>query len=95
MNGILGIVLKVKMHTGETYEVPVTLGVACRWEDQHPHLSVGDFLENIKFKALAWMGWDAVRTSGIPVEQFVKWLETVEDVSFVPKAEGKSEGPPI
>ena len=88
-----GMTLRIEMLSGEVHEAPVTYGVACRWEDHHPQLSVGQFLENMKFKALAWMAWDAVRTSGVTVELFPKWVEKVADITFVPKAETKLEGP--
>ena len=87
--------LKVEMLTGEIYEAPVTYGVAARWEDQHPLTSVSKFLDDMKFKQLAWLAWDAVRSSGVVVEVFSKWLDKVGDITFIPKAEGKSEGPPI
>lgn len=81
--------LKVEMLDGQTHEAPITYGVACRWEDQHPQLTVQQFLENIKFKALAWLAWDAVRTSGVVVELFSKWVETIEDITFIPKDKTK------
>ena len=87
--------LKVEMLTGEIYEAPVTYGVAARWEDQHPLTSVSKFLDDMKFKQLAWLAWDAVRSSGVVVEVFSKWLDKVGDITFIPKAESKSEGPPI
>ena len=83
------------MLTGEIYEAPVTYGVAARWEDQHPLTSVSKFLDDMKFKQLAWLAWDAVRSSGVVVEVFTKWLDKVGDITFIPKAESKSEGPPI
>ena len=91
---MIGMTLKVEMLNGETHEAPVTYGVASRWEDQHPQTSVSKFLEDMKFKQLAWLAWDAVRSSGVVVEVFSKWLDKVGDITFIPKAEGKSEGPP-
>ena len=87
--------LKVEMLSGEIHEAPVTYGVAARWEDQHPLTSVSKFLDDMKFKQLAWLAWDAVRSSGVVVEVFSKWLDKVGDITFIPKAESKSEGPPI
>jgi len=87
--------LKVEMRSGEIHEAPVTYGVAARWEDQHPLTSVSKFLDDMKFKQLAWLAWDAVRSSGVVVEVFTKWLDKVGDITFIPKAEAKSEGPPI
>ena len=46
---MIGMTLRVEMLDGETHEAPITYGVACRWEDHHPQLSVGQFLENMKF----------------------------------------------
>ena len=86
--------LKVEMLSGEIHEAPVTYGVAARWEDQHPLTSVSKFLDDMKFKQLAWLAWDAVRSSGVVVEVFTKWLDKVGDITFIPKAESKSEGPP-
>lgn len=88
---MIGMTLRVEMLDGETYEAPITYGVACRWEDHHPQLSVGQFLEDMKFKALAWMAWDAVRTSGVTVELFPKWIEKVGDITFVPKEKPKQD----
>jgi hypothetical protein len=34
---MIGMTLKVEMADGETFEAPITYGVACRWEDHHPH----------------------------------------------------------
>jgi hypothetical protein len=62
---MIGMTLKVEMADGETFEAPITYGVACRWEDHHPTLSVGRFLEDMKFKPLAWLAWDALRTKKI------------------------------
>lgn len=92
---MIGMTLRVEMLNGETHEAPVTYGVASRWEDQHPQTSVSKFLDDMKFKQLAWLAWDALRSSGVIVEVFSKWLDKVGDITFIPKAEGKSEGPPI
>ena len=92
---MIGMTLKVEMLSGETHEAPVTYGVASRWEDQHPNTSVSKFLEDMKFKQLAWLAWEAVRSSGVVVEVFSKWLDKVGDITFIPKAEAMSEGPPI
>lgn len=82
---MIGMTLKVEMLDGQVHEAPITYGVACRWEDHHPQLSVGRFLEDMKFKPLAWLAWDAIRTSGVVVELFPKWIEKVGDIQFVPK----------
>ena len=73
----------------------MTYGVASRWEDQHPQTSVSKFLEDMKFKQLAWLAWDALRTKKITVKVFPQFLDEVGDITFIPKAETKSEGPPI
>jgi hypothetical protein len=91
---MIGMTLKVEMLSGEIHEAPVTYGVAARWEDQHPLTSVSKFLDDMKFKQLAWLAWDAVRSSGVVVEVFSKWLDKVGDITFIPKAEAKSEGRP-
>ncbi len=91
---MIGMTLKVEMLNGETHEAPVTYGVASRWEDQHPQTSVSKFLEDMKFKQLAWLAWDALRTKKITVKVFGQFLDEVVDITFIPKAEGKSEGPP-
>ena len=57
---MIGMTLRVEMLNGETHEAPVTYGVASRWEDQHPQTSVSKFLEDMKFKQLAWLAWDAL-----------------------------------
>ena len=68
--------------------------VACRWEDHHPTLSVGRFLEDMKFKPLAWLAWDALRTKKIVVPLFSTWVENVMDITFLPKAkQGPQEEP--
>ena len=86
---MIGMTLKVEMLDGPIFEAPITYGVACRWEDNHPQLSVGQFLEDMKFKALAWLAWDAVRTSGVVVDLFSIWVELVGDITFVPKDKKK------
>ena len=83
---MIGMTLKVEMADGETFEAPITYGVACRWEDHHPTLSVGRFLEDMKFKPLAWLAWDALRTKKIVDPLFSTWVENVMDITFVPKA---------
>ena len=83
---MIGMTLKVEMADGETFEAPITYGVACRWEDHHPTLSVGRFLEDMKFKPLAWLAWDAFRTKKIVVPLFSTWVENVMDITFLPKA---------
>jgi hypothetical protein len=45
----------------------------------------------MKFKALAWLAWDAVRSSGVVVELFPKWVEKVGDITFVPKEKPKQD----
>lgn len=89
---MIGMTLKVEMLDGQIFEAPITYGVACRWEDNHPQLSVGQFLEDMKFKALAWLAWDAVRTSGVVVDLFSIWVELVGDITFVPKDKKKQGG---
>jgi hypothetical protein len=91
---MIGMTLKVEMVDGETFEAPITYGVACRWEDHHPTLSVGRFLEDMKFKPLAWLAWDALRTKKIVVPLFSTWVENVMDITFLPKAkQGPQEEP--
>jgi len=51
-------------------------------------------LEDMKFKQLAWLAWDALRTKKITVKVFGQFLDEVGDITFIPKAESKSEGPP-
>jgi hypothetical protein len=91
---MIGMTLRVTMLDGEEHEAPVTYGVASRWEDQHPQTSVSKFLEDMKFKQLAWLAWDALRTKKITVKVFPQFLDEVEDITSIPKAEAKSEGPP-
>jgi len=90
---MIGMTLKIEMLDGETHEAPVTYGVASRWEDQHPQTSVSKFLEDMKFKQLAWLAWDAMRTKKIVVKIFPIFLDEVGDITFIPKADTKSEGP--
>jgi hypothetical protein len=45
----------------------------------------------MKFKALAWLAWDAVRSNGVTVEVFPKWLNLVGDITFVPKEKPKQD----
>ena len=90
---MLNFSLNVEMVSGETHEAVVTFGVASRWEDQHPDTSFANFLDDIKYKQLAWLAWDAVRSSGVVVELFSKWLDKVADINIIPKGETKLEGP--
>lgn len=91
---MIGMTLKVEMADGETFEAPITYGVACRWEDHHPTLSVGRFLEDMKFKPLAWLAWDALRTKKVPVALFSTWVENVMDITFVPKGKQDPQDEP-
>jgi hypothetical protein len=48
----------------------------------------------MKFKPLAWLAWDALRTKKIVVPLFNTWVENVMDITFVPKAkQGPQEEP--
>ena len=79
---MIGMTLKVEMLNGETHEAPVTYGVASRWEDQHPQTSVSKFLEDMKFKQLAWLAWDALRTKKITVKVFPQFLDEVGELGI-------------
>jgi hypothetical protein len=49
----------------------------------------------MKFKPLAWLAWDALRTKKIVVPLFSTWVENVMDITFVPKAkQGPQDEPP-
>lgn len=86
--------LKVEMLNGDTHEAPVTYGVASRWEDQHPQTSVSKFLEDMKFKQLAWLAWDALRTQKITVKVFPQFLDEVGDITFIPKDKTNEQAEP-
>lgn len=82
---MIGMTIQVVMNDGEIHEAPVTFAVACRWEDHHPNLSWSKFLEDVKFKPMAYLAWEAVKAAGVPVKLFTPWLDTVAEVKFIPK----------
>jgi hypothetical protein len=92
---MIGMTIQVEMNDGEVHEVPVTYGVACKWEDHHPTLSWSSFLEDPKFKPMAYLAWEAVKAAGIPVKLFTPWLDTIAGVKFIPKdrAEKQDKSP--
>jgi hypothetical protein len=82
---MIGMTLKVEMLDGEVHEAPVTYGVACRWEDAHTSTSISKFLEDMKFKQLAWLAWDALKTKKIVVKPFPGFLDEIAEITFIPK----------
>jgi len=39
----------------------------------------------MKFKQLAWLAWDSLKTKKIVVKPFPGFLDEVEDIVFIPK----------
>jgi len=82
---MIGLTLKVEMTDGTSHDVPVTYKVACAWEDHHPQLSWAKFLEDVKFKPLAYLAWEACRAAGVPTKPFGGFLDALGTVNIVPK----------
>lgn len=82
---MIGMNLKVEMADGTSHVVPVTYKVACAWEDHHPQLSWQRFLEDLRFKPLAYLAWEACRAAGVPTKPFGGFLDNLGEVSIVPK----------
>jgi len=43
-----------------------------------------------KMEHVYWLGWEAMRASGHVVKPFDAWLETVDEVSLVPKEDERA-----
>ena len=82
---MIGMDLKVVMVDGAEHTAPITYGVACAWEDHHPGVSITSFLQDPKFKQLAYLAYEAMRKAKITVKVWPQFIETVADVEFVPK----------
>lgn len=86
---MIGLTLKVELNDGTSHDVPVTYKVACAWEDHHPQLSWAKFLEDVKFKPLAYLAWEACRAAGVPTKPFGGFLDTLTSVNIVPKEQDR------
>ena len=82
---MIGMDLKVIMADGAEHTAPITYAVACAWEDHHPGTSVQQFLQDPKFKQLAYLGYEALRKAKITVKVWPQFIETLADVEFIPK----------
>ena len=82
---MIGMDLKVTMLDDTEHQVPITYGVAVRWEDANPGLSPTAFLKDIKFKPFARLAWEAMKTANITVKAWPQFIDTVRDIEFIPK----------
>ena len=88
---MIGMTLRVEMLDGELRMMVLPPARDAISDGGLMYFSVGQFLEDMKFKALAWLAWDSVRSSGVIVELFPKWVEKVGDITFVPKEKPKQD----
>lgn len=82
---MIGMDLKVTMLDDTEHMVPITYGVACRWEDANPGLSPQAFLKDLKFKPFARLAYEALKTAQITVKAWPQFIDTVAEIEFVPK----------
>ena len=82
---MIGMDLKVTMLDDAEHVVPITYGVACRWEDANPGLSPQAFLKDLKFKPFARLAYEALKTASITVKAWPQFIDTVREIEFVPK----------
>ena len=82
---MIGMELKVTMLDDAEHTVPITYGVACRWEDANPGLSPSAFLKDLKFKPYARLAYEALKTANVTVKAWPQFIDTVKDIEFVPK----------
>lgn len=82
---MVGNEIDVVMIDGPTHRAPITIGVMCTWEDQHPGLNWQQWAKDSTWKPLAFMGWAALQQSGVVVRPFNEWLKTVAEVRIVGK----------
>ena len=82
---MIGMDLKVTMLDDSEHVVPITYGVACRWEDANPGLSPQAFLKDIKFKPFARLAYEALKTASVVVKAWPQFIDTVREIEFVPK----------
>jgi hypothetical protein len=88
---MIGMDLKVTMLDGAEHTAPITYAVACDWEDHHPGTSVQQFLQDPKFKQLAYLGYETLRKAKITVKVWPQFIDTISDIELVPK--GRQEQP--
>ena len=91
---MIGMDLKVVMIDGAEHSAPITYGVACAWEDHHPGVSITSFLQDPKFKQLAYLAYEALRKSKITVKVWPQFIDTLEDVQFIPKERQEKDQQP-
>ena len=91
---MIGMDLKVTLSDGAEHTAPITYAVACAWEDQHPGVSVGTFLKDPKFKQLAYLAYETLRKSKITVKVWPQFIDTLEDVQFIPKERQEKDQQP-
>jgi hypothetical protein len=82
---MIGMDLQITMMDDAEHVVPITYGVACRWEDANPGLSPKAFLEDVKFKPFCRLAYEALKSSNITVKAWPQFIDTVKEINWVPK----------
>ena len=90
---MIGTELKITLADGAEHTVPVSYSVACAWEDHHPGQAMEAMIRDVKFKQIAYLAYEALRKSGITVKVWPQFIDTLQDVDFVPKARTKKDKP--
>lgn len=91
---MIGTNLNIRLTDGGEHTVPVTYAVACAWEDHHPGQAMEAMIRDVKFKQIAYLAYQALQKQGITVKVWPQFIETLEDVDFIPKARTKKDQPP-
>jgi hypothetical protein len=88
---MIGTDLHITLSDGAEHTVPVTYSVACSWEDHHPGQAMEAMVREVKFKQIAYLAYEALRKGGITVKVWPQFIDTLQDVDFIPKARTKKD----
>lgn len=85
---MIGLVVELELNNGQTHELPVTWGVAYRWQLSHPNTSLEEFADRRRLDELLDLAWEAAKTAGLNPGPIHQWVDDVKAVRFAsPKAE--------
>ena len=91
---MIGMDLKVTMDDGSEHIAPITYAVACAWEDHHPGKAAASMFDPIQFKQIVYLAYEALRKSKITVKVWPQFIDTLEDVQFIPKERQEKDQQP-
>jgi len=70
---------------GEEQLLPVKPKSVVAFERQFKMGLTRAFGADQKMEHIYWLGWEAMRASGVVVKPFDQWLDTVDECQLVPK----------